>query len=419
MNLTKPWKSLSLLLAVALGTVAFPTSALVAQETWTDVSGEKTLTAEFVKLEGVQLTLKKADGKEIVLPLSKLDDKSRLKARAIAKNGGISDSSSSDGGTSPTQNLTPVAFPSNPTAQEFMDIIVRELQKENPIVLWDALPASKQDQVQEVLKLASTKIEQRTLNLIKKFRADLLTALRSKKQFVLNSQVIPIPPDIRTVLAGSYDSLVGMIEASIPAEWMDASYLQKTPVRDVLSVYMNKVTRKSKDLEKSLPSDSPFKGMANQTDVSATVESISSNEADVTIVATGAPGTPMKFILSEGRWLPADMVANWEQAMAKATSVLESANPKEIHMAVGQVMLFANGLLGTISSAETQQEFDEQIGQLMAMAQGMGGGMGPPGVGGPGGPGRGGPGGGLGAPGGRGGAGAPGGGGAKPPTTTN
>ena len=84
MILTKPWKSLSFLMAVTLGTLASPASILVAQETWTKDSDGKTLTAEFVKLEGVQLTLKKADGKEIVLPLSMLDDKSRLKARAIA-----------------------------------------------------------------------------------------------------------------------------------------------------------------------------------------------------------------------------------------------------------------------------------------------------------------------------------------------
>ena len=387
MNLTKPWKSLSLLLVVALGTVACPASALMAQETWTDVSGEKTLTAEFVKLEGVQLTLKKADGKEIVLPLSKLDDKSRLKARAIAKSGGVSDSSSSstsDNGTGPTQNLTPVSFPSNPTAQEFMDIVVRELQKENPMVIWDALPASKQDQLQEVVKLASTKIEQRTLNRIKKFRADLLTVLRSKKDLVLNSQIIPIPPDQGTVLAGSYDSLVGLIDVCIPAEWMDASYLQKTPVRDVLSVYMNKVVRKAKELEKSLPSDSPFKAKANIADLNATAQNITSNEAKVTMAAPGLPDLPVTFILSEGRWLPKDLVDNWGQAMTQLTSVLESANPKEIHLAVGRVLLLVESYLENISLAETQQEFDERIEQLMAMAQGMGGGMGPPGAGGPG-----------------------------------
>ncbi len=387
MNLRSPWKSLALAMVVAAGSSALTASSLVAQETWTDVTGEKTLTAEFVKLEGVQLTLKKADGKEVVLPLSKLDDKSRLKARAIARDGGVSDSASSSSGTPPSKNVAPVAFPASSTAQEFMDVILQELESKNPIVLWDALPASKQNQVQEVVKLASTKIEQRTLNLIKKFRTDLLTAVRGKKEFVLNSRVIPIPPDQKAILAGSYDALVALIEAYIPAEWMDAAYLQKTPIREVLSTYMTRIVRKADALEKSLPNDSPFKAMLTQASgsVTATAETVSSNEARVTMNAPGVPGAPMKFVLSEGRWLPQDLLDNWDQALAQATSVLEAANPKEIHMGVGQGMLFANGLLGAISSAETQEEFDEQIGQLMNLAQ-MGGGMMPPG--GPPGPGR-------------------------------
>lgn len=386
MNRTKPRKSLSFLLAATLGTFAWPASELMAQESWTESSGEKTLTAEFVKLEGVQLTLRKADGKEVVLPLSKLDDKSRLKARAMAKDGGAS---SSDSGATPnnTTNKAPVEFPSSTTAQEFMDIIVRELKNENPIVLWDALPASKQDQVQEVVKLANTKIEQRTLNLIKKFRTDLLSVLRSKKQFVLNSQVLPIPPDQRPVLTGSYDSIVGLIEATIPVEWMDSTYLQKTPIRDVLASYTGRLSRKGKELEKSLPSE--LKAMASQASITANAETISSTEANVTFAAPGvpgAPGTPNKFILSEGRWLPQDLISNWDQSMAQATQVLEAANSKELHMAVGQGLLFANGLLGTISTAESQEEFDESIGQLMGMAQMMGGGRGGPGPGGRGGP---------------------------------
>ena len=165
---------------------------------------------------------------------------------------------------------------------------------------------------------------------------------------------------------------------------MDASYLQKTPVRDVLSVYMNKVMRKAKELEKSLPSDSPFKAKANIADLNATAQNITSNEAKVTMAAPGLPDLPVTFILSEGRWLPKDLVDNWGQAMTQLTSVLESANPKEIHLAVGRVLLLVESYLENISLAETQQEFDERIEQLMAMAQGKGGGMGPPGAGGPG-----------------------------------
>jgi hypothetical protein len=381
----------SLMLATGVATFSLLAPNVFGQkaDNWTDSTGEKTVVAEFVKLEGIKLTLRKADGKEIVLPLSKLDDKSRLKARAMAKDAGESvssstDSSSSDGSSSGSKSSTkstePVAFPSNPTAQEFMDIVIRELKNDNSVVIWDALPASKQKEVQEVVKLASTRIEQKTLNLIKKFRGELLTTLKSKKQFVLNSKSLPIPPDQKPILAKSYDSIVGMIEAYIPIEWMDVSYLQNSEVRDMLSSYLDNLASKANALQRSLPDDSPFKAMLMSKPQSASVESLSSNSANVTFVIPGAPSAPVKFVLSEGRWLPEGMVSSWGQAMTQAKGVLETANPKQIHTQVGQALLFANGLLGAISTAETQEEFDERIVELMGMAN-MGGGMKGPGAG--------------------------------------
>ena len=394
MYLQSPWKSLSslsrilaipLLLAASLVSFTLTASTATAQdrpqatEGWTDNTGEKTVTAEFVKLEGVQLTLRKADGKEIVIPLNKLDDKSRLKARAMAKNGGKAPSAKS---------TEPVSFPSNPTAEEFMDIILRELKNENPIVIWDALPESKQKQAQEVVKLAASRVEQRTMNLVKKFRSDLLTALRSKKQFVLNSRAIPIPPDQKDVLSKSYDPLVAMIEAYLPVEWLDASYLQQAELRDVLGSYVHTIVLKGKDVENSLPSNSPFRSMINRMPLEAKVESVSSTDAMISFVVPGQPEVPTKFLLSERRWLPEALLDSWDQQMGQVTAGLAQVDPKVIHQTVGQGLIFANGLLGTISSAETQQDFDEAIGQLMGMAQMMpgigGGGLAPPGPGGPG-----------------------------------
>jgi hypothetical protein len=57
----------------------------LAGDKWTDSSGTKTVEADFVKLEGIQLTLKSSDGKEIVIPLYKLDSNSRLLARRLVK----------------------------------------------------------------------------------------------------------------------------------------------------------------------------------------------------------------------------------------------------------------------------------------------------------------------------------------------
>lgn len=49
----------------------------LAGDKWTDSSGTKTIEADFVKLDGIELTLKNSDGKEIVVPLQKLDTESR------------------------------------------------------------------------------------------------------------------------------------------------------------------------------------------------------------------------------------------------------------------------------------------------------------------------------------------------------
>ena len=387
MNLPSPRKSFSFhsqvisatLVLLAIHSCAFFASTAIAQERpqstegWTDSSGEKTLKAEFVKLEGVQLTLRKPDGTEIVIPLSKLDDKSRLKARAMAKNGTASSNSTTSASTSKgAKSTAPVSFPLNPTAQEFVDIIVRELKNENPMVVWDALPAVKQKQVQEIVKLAATRVEQRTLNVVKKFRGDLFTALKGKKQFILGSSAIPIPPDQKEVLKNSYDAIVALLEVYVPVEWMDASYLQQAEMRDLFSGYTENVIRKAKEVEKTLPSNSPFKSMLSQSSIDARVESISSKEAMITFIVPGQPGSPTKFVLSEDRWLPEAMLANWDQNIGQAKDAIQKANPKDIHMGVAQAMLFANGMLGTVSTAETQQDFDDAIGQMMGMIPGMG-----------------------------------------------
>ena len=396
MVLQSPRKSLSVLLrvlvtplvlgaSIASFSLTAPSASAQespqATESWTDNTGEKTLTAEFVKLEGVQLTLRKTDGKEIVIPLNKLDDKSRLKARAMAKNVG----------KAPLAKSTePASFPSSPTAQEFMDIILRELKNENPMVIWDALPASKQKQVQDVVKLAASRVEQRTMNLVKKFRSDLLTALRSKKKFVLDSKVIPIPADQKDFLIKSYDPLVAMLEAYLPVEWLDASYLQQAEMRDLLSSYVHTIVIKAKDVQKSVAGNNPLASMMSTAAIEAKVEGVSAKEAMITFNVPGQPEVPTKFLLSEGRWLPEALLDGWDQHMGQATVALGQVDPKVIHQTVGQGLVIANGLLGTISSAETQQDFDEAIGQLMGMAQMMqgigGGGLAPPGPGGPSGP---------------------------------
>ncbi|MEI7459273.1 MAG: SHD1 domain-containing protein [Pirellula sp.] len=368
--------SLSLTIPLSLPFVAMIPKDSMAQEksaitqSWTDSTGKRTIEAEFVKLDGVQLLLRKTDGKEVTLPLYKLDDKSRLLARSIAKHGLSSPAA-------PLEPAKVVEFPSTATAVEFKDVILRELQNKNPMVLWDALPASKQKQVEDLVQLASTRVEQRTLDLVKTFRKTLLETLTNKKQFVLNSKVLPIPPDQRPLLEKSYDSIVALVEAMVPPEFLEVKSLQETSMRDLLAGYVANVATKSDALDRLIPTDSPLKAVNTPIPDDVKIENISASQVMV-------PGMG-KFVLSEGRWLPEEMLKSWNQFMGQATQAVQSSDPKAIHKAVGQGIFAANLSMGAFVAAETQQDFDDALQQLMGMASMMQGMM----AGGPGGPGAG------------------------------
>ena len=348
--------SLSLAIPLSLPLVVMSPPNSMAQEksaitqSWTDSTGKRTIEAEFVKLDGVQLLLRKMDGKEVTLPLYKLDDKSRLRARSIAKYGLSSPAA-------PSEPAKVVEFPSTATAVEFKDIILRELQNKNPMVLWDALPASKQKQVEDLVQLASTRIEQRTLDLVKNFRKTLLEALTTKKQFFLNSKVLPIPPDQRPLLEKSYDSIVALVEAMVPTEFLEVKSLQETNMRDLLGGYVANVAAKSDALDRIIPADSALKAMNTPVPDDVKIENISASQVMV-------PGMG-KFVLSEGRWLPEEMLKSWNQGMGQATQAVQSADPKAIHKAVAQGMFATNVSLGAFFAAETQQDFDEAMEQIM------------------------------------------------------
>lgn len=404
-NQNRQWRK-AFTLALATGAFSacgfFDCSPLFSQEktqSWTDSTGKKNIEADFVRLNGVSLILRKPDGQEITVPLSKLDDKSRLRARALAKappsrtkaaDGDSADTnsgSSSDAAISSAKEWaseTPVVFEENQTAEQFVAVLDQELKKKNVLVFWDLLPSKKQSEVQELVRLASTRIEQRTLDLIKRFRNDLIGALRSKKEFVLNSKALPIPPEQEELLAATYDGFVDLLDVSLPEDLLTASTLQNSELRTLARTYINNLMAKSDELNRLIPDDNPLKSSSvdSEWNFKFQVDSSTQYEAMISGIAPGQTNrVPEKFTFTNGRWLPAEMVQSWDSAMANATTGLQSADPKQIHKQIGQALLFVNGILSSISAAETQQEFDEAIQQLVGLAQmgmSMGGGA-PPG----------------------------------------
>jgi hypothetical protein len=173
---------------------------------------------------------------------------------------------------------------------------------------------------------------------------------------------------------------VDLLDATLPEDLLTASTLQNSELRDIARKYINNVMAKSEELNRLIPDDSPLKSstVGRELNFNFQVDSSTQYEAMISAIAPGQTNrVPEKFTFTDGRWLPAELVQSWDSAMASATTGLQSADPKQIHKQIGQALLFVNGILGSISNAETQQEFDDAIQQLVGLVQmgmSMGGG---------------------------------------------
>jgi hypothetical protein len=354
-----------------------------AGDKWTDSSGTKTIEAEFVKLDGIQLTIKKSDGKEIVIPLYKLDNTSRLLARKLAKTPRSTASASST--SSDTEAVTTTSssgddiFPPNATAREFFDIIIRELEKKNFAISWDSMPASQQADVEQLIQAALTKIDQKTLDEIGKFKKDVLATLRAKKTFILNSKAVPIDNNMRPIVGQVYDPALEFLDVVLTDELLTLDKLKTSKPRAFIQDYSARVIARLESLLKILPfpgdpmatitgpAMAPLKGMQ--------IKAVSDSEALVT-VATPNGSVEESYVKVENRWVSKKQWDTWKTMKAQAEQTINAMESKTISLQVKQALAVVRIPIGVLAEAESQQDVDDILGDIVKQVQGAAAGFG-------------------------------------------
>lgn len=378
---------------------------------WIDNTGKNKVVAEFVRIEGSQVVLKRSDsGKEIKVPLERLSAESAARAKKMSSAGS---SLSKPGATSTPSNPTPgaasptgnsaVALRDNMGAKDFVDAVFGELAKGNMIVLWDAFPANKQKEVEEVVSGFAKRLDSRTFDMVRKTRNSIVEILKKQQNFIINSEVLQIPSELREDFTRSYPAAVDLADSVISKDLLDGKRLQRGDLRNLLDPYFKKVNQSGEAFAASFPEGHPVRveyEKAKKLGVASakySVDNIQSDRAEVNMeVENLPPGTenkPLVITLVDGRWLPEDLVRNWDTTMMQAKGLIAVMNPDQIHQGLSSVLLLANAPINNLKNAKTQEEFDRTLKELQAlfaaagaMAGGGPGAGGPPGFGGPGGP---------------------------------
>lgn len=351
---------------------------------WTDTSGKFSIVAEFVQVDGDIVVLRKADGQEIRVPMTKLSSPSRVQARKAAKAMGASGAPS---GVSDTTSVTPsvaVPFPEGMSCQQTVQYLIDESTKGNHRVLFDSLPAKHRGDLSEIMQLAGKQLDPKLFAAIESSSDRVVKLLKSKKQLILGSQMLA--QFNTSQYTGVYDAGINMLDAVVSTEIINPKRLQSTDPGDLLGLYLKKLTPASEKLMQAMTEagiDTQQGGMTNLKDINFTVEEKSSTEAVVTIDNAGKK-QPSDWVQVDGRWVANDLVKEWDMTMQKARTGINSLTTESQTQAIDQMKMFDSQFIAKFEAVKTQQELDAMILPMMMMVgpmmQQMGGG-GMPGVG--------------------------------------
>ena len=380
---------------------------------WSDNTGRFKVDAQYLRVEGEQLVLKRVDGREIKIPFERLSPESLELARtksgiSIPKGSSPKPAPSEPKGASPgapskatpskavpektsPESSTPVTkFQDNMDPKEFIDLVFKQTSQDNYVVMWDALPASKQKQLEELMVEFARKVDPRSFDMIRRTRNSLVEILRKQQKFILNSSVLAMPPDVRQEFEPVYPAMVDVADHLVAKELLDGKRMQQGNMRGLLDTYLTRLLKSVEKAIVALPTDNPIRSQYEDAKIlnkpNWTVEKTSSTSATLSIPpAPGGPPPPppIALVLSEGRWLPEDLVKNWDMGISQAKGFIATMNPEQIQQGITTGMFVVNAPLNSLKNAKSQEEFDKVLGELAGLASGFGQ-MAGPGAGGPG-----------------------------------
>lgn len=276
-----------------------------------------------------------------------------------------------------------VNIPEKPDAA--IQFILGEIAKGNGAVLWQAMPASYQNDVNSIAQLAGTKIDAEIYDKLFATVDRLAGVLDKQKEFVFNTSLGGEGADEEQVaqMRTAWPSIMNLVKTLTTSSLATANGLKSFEGKPFFADTVSAVLADMDALSKLQPeSDQPLLSDFDQ----AEVKYLEGTETQATLeMSMPGAGTENKtFVKVEDRWVPQDMAQTWEAQTAEARSQLEAIDPTKLEQQKPQILsVFAmfDGVLAQIEAAETQEQFDQALQGammpvmgLMMMGQGMGGG---------------------------------------------
>ncbi|HIG30665.1 MAG TPA: hypothetical protein EYQ50_23850 [Verrucomicrobiales bacterium] len=262
-------------------------------------------------------------------------------------------------------NRSPEVIPETPDGT--VQAVIDGLGDNQPQVVWDALPAGYQADVRELISTFSTHMDASLYDRVFRIFGKAVKILEVKEDYIFNSPMALNTPLIESGMGNNWKEIVRILNTLVKS---DLSTLQSLSQMDPGEFFASTGHKVMEDLENLMQrsqrssSNNPWKML---------------EQAQIEFVKATDDQASLKFVIStnsvqeidmarvEGRWVPADMAATWNEGVAKAKQGMENLNSPEFKKAIPMVSMIlasAEGIVESLLKSGSQKEFDELLKSL-------------------------------------------------------
>lgn len=245
-------------------------------------------------------------------------------------------------------------FPDEPVLA--LELITRELAEGNGGIIWDAMPASYQNDINSVAHLLAEKVDAELYNKIFYLIRRIIDVANKQEKFIFNTNFgDKISEENLVKVEAAWSPIIGLTKCLSRSSIANAEGLKSFDGQSFFGSTVSSLIRYTTDIVLSSGGKKPFEY--------SSIDLLESNNKRTILGLTSASGTVqrMEFTNLQGRWIPTNISSEWVKTMAEFKRKLEAINPEEL--AKNKPRLIAliamlEGVLKQMDMAETQVQFD-------------------------------------------------------------
>ena len=258
-------------------------------------------------------------------------------------------------------------FPTTPDGT--VTVVAEKLSTHNPEVLWQALPESYRNDINQLTLEFAAKMDPEIYDRVMALAGRAIEVLQSKKELVYESATFEStgadPAEIDPAITGT----LLVAETFLTSEISTLVGLEAVNWENYLATTGSALMEQASAIE--------TEDVANPLDdlESLTIETLEATDttAKLKISAEGHDPEELDLVMVEDRWVPKELAEQWPEKVAEARSRLQEMNPENMEALKTQAMMgigMAEGLIEQIAAVESAEEFDAAVGPLLQMVMG-------------------------------------------------